>query len=401
MLGIAAGLLIVRGLPLEQFAIYTIALAVQTTMVILGDSGVTQSLLARGGAVAGDRRRFTEVVNAATALRRRLETCTLLVGLPILVALLRSYSVGWTYALGACAGVALALRGTILQTLYGTVLYLQLRPIDAQKAALAAGLVRVVCTVAALALSRVWLPFLLIGAAGVYLHGELTRRRATAHLDDVASVSADDQVAMVVAFRNQLLSGIYFALQPQITVWILTLFGTATRVAEAGALGRLAVAFSLVSSAFTGLALPRFARYQDPARVRRGYVALVLLMAMIGGGTLVLAWLFPRPLLMVLGSSYAHLQRELVWMVGASALSLVAAAIYLLNTARGWVRGIWMGVPATIAVQVVLVMSVDVSTVRGAILIQASAFAAPLLINLAIALRGMRADREPVPMVSS
>ena len=401
MLGIAAGLLIVRGLPLEQFAIYTIALAVQTTMVILGDSGVTQSLLARGGAVATDRRRFTEVVNAATALRRRLEVGTLLVGLPILVALLRSYSVGWTHAVVACAGVALALRGTIMQTLYGTVLYLQLRPIDAQKAALTAGFVRVACTVAALALSRVWLPFLLIGAAGVYLHGELTRRRARAHLDDVASVSPDDRVAMVVAFKNQLLSGIYFALQPQITVWILTLFGTATRVAEAGALGRLAVAFSLVSSAFTGLALPRFARYQEPARVRRGYVALVLLMAMIGGGTLVLAWLFPRPLLMVLGSSYAHLQRELVWMVGASALSLVAAAVYLLNTARGWVRGIWMGVPATIAVQILLVMFVDVSTVRGAILIQASAFAAPLLINVTIALRGMRADREPVAAVSS
>ena len=76
-------------------------------------------------------------------------------------------------------------------------------------------------------------------------------------------------------------------------------------------------------------------------------------------------------------------------------VSLVSITIHLLNTARGWVRGIWLGVPATFAMQIALVRYVDLGSIRGAILIQASAYIAPLLINLAIGLRGMREPTRP------
>ena len=79
-----------------------------------------------------------------------------------------------------------------------------------------------------------------------------------------------------------------------------------------------------------------------------------------------------------------------MWIVGASAISLVSAASYLLNSARGWVRGIWLGVPATLASQILLAMYVDLGSVRGAVLMQASASAAPLAINLAIGVLNMR-----------
>jgi hypothetical protein len=285
---------------------------------------------------------------------------------------------------------------------YSTVLFLQFRANDVQHAGVRSGLLRLLLTVTALTLTDDWLLLLWIGAAALLFQGALLERAAKPHLAEGARRASEEERAMVLAFRNQLLNGIYFALQPQILVWIMTAFGTVQKVAEAGALGRLAIAFALVSAAFNSLALPRFARAVDPAAVRRRYVGLVALMAAIGAAAVSFAWAFPRAVLFVLGAAYMHLDDEVVWMVGASAASLVGITIHLLNTARGWVRGIWLGVPATVVVQVALVRYVDLGSIRGAILIQASAYVAPLLINVAIGLRGMReASRRPAAAVLS
>jgi hypothetical protein len=390
LLAVAAGLLVVRALPLEFFAVYTIALAVQTTMVILADGGMTQSLLARGGAVASDRARFSQAVQTALSLRRRLEIATMAVGLPVLVIVLRRYDVSWLACTLAAGAAGVALHANVKQTIFSTVLFLQLRPFEAQRAAAIAGIVRVAVTAAAIPLWNHWLVFLWLGGLAMLLQGILTERAAKAHLDDAAPTSEDDRDAMLLAFRNQLLNGIYFALQPQITVWIMTVFGTVTGIAEVGALGRLGIAFAALSSAFSSLALPRFARYTEPRQIRRRYVLFVLLMAVVGAVTLAFTWAFPRALLFVLGPKYMHLENEVVWLIAASSVSLVCSAVHLLNTARNWVRGLWLGVPATLIAQVLLAKFVDLGTVRGAILIQASAFAAPFFINVAIGIRGMR-----------
>jgi hypothetical protein len=114
-------------------------------------------------------------------------------------------------------------------------------------------------------------------------------------------------------------------------------------------------------------------------------------MLLIGAAAVGVAAAFPRLILSLLGPQYLHLESELVWMMAASAITLLASAVYLLNTARGWVRGLWLGVPATIAAQIAVALYIDLSTVKGAILLQASAFAAPLLVNVAIGVRGLRA----------
>lgn len=390
MLAILSGLLVVRGLSVDQYAIYTMAIAVQTTMAILADGGITQSLLARGGRVASDRILFSRVVRTALGLRRRLEILTIVVGLPLLLVILRSHGVGWVTCAVAAGAVAVAMHGTVIQTVYSTVMFLQLRPMEAQRAAVISGAVRLAITIVALLLVPRSVVFLWIGAGALLFQGQLTVRAAIPHLEDSNDLSPDDRRVMLAAFKNQLANGIYFALQPQITVWILTVFGTVETVAQVGALGRLAVALSLVSSAFSSLALPRFARHQDLAHVRRWYGLLIGAMASIGISIVIGSLLFPHAILMVLGPKYYGLERELVWIVGASAVSLVSAASYLLNSARGWVRGIWLGVPATLAAQIGLAMYVDLSSIKGAALMQGSAFAAPLAINLAMGLLNMR-----------
>ncbi len=393
-LSIAAGLVIVRGLQLEGFGIYTIAVAVQTTATILADSGITQSLMARGGAVAGDPHRFRNVINTALHLRRRLETATLILALPVLLYLLRANGSTWTAAAVAAGAVALSVHASIDQTIFSTVLMLQLRPIEAQRGAVASSGLRFALVGAVMLVHAHWVIILWIGALALSLQGWVVRRSARARLADHAGISEVDREAMLIAFRNQILNGIYFALQPQITVWAITVFGTVQRIAEAGALGRLAIAFGLVSSAFSSIALPRFARVAGARAVRRSYLMLAGSMVAVGLAAVAVSAAFPRLLLSILGAKYAHLDSELVWMVAASAMSVVGSALYLLNSSRGWVRGIWAGVPAAILAQILTGWLTDLGTVRGAIILQMASIVASIAVSLAIALRDMRRTND-------
>lgn len=390
VLTIAAGLVIVRWLKLESFAVYTIAIAVQTTAAILADSGITQSLMARGGAVASDPRRFAEVINTALHLRRRLETATLALAVPVLLYLLHANGSGWLPAVSAAAAVSLAVHASIDQTIFSTVLMLQLRPLEAQRGAVASSALRLALVAAVLLLNAQWLAILWIGAIALAVQGRLVRRSARVQLAAHAEISPVDREAMLIAFRNQILNGIYFALQPQITVWAITVFGSVQKIAEVGALGRLAIAFGLVASAFGSIALPRFARSTGARTVRRSYLLLATSMVLIGVAAVGASAVFPHLILSILGSRYLHLESELVWMVAASAMSVVASALYLLNSSRGWVRGIWLGVPAAILAQVVVGWLVDLSTVRGAIVLQMSSILASVAVNVVLAVRGMR-----------
>ncbi len=396
-LAIVAGLVIVRGLGVDAFAIYTVAIAVQTTAAILADSGVTQSLMARGGAVADDARRLTEVINTAVHLRRRLEAATVALAAPILLYLLHANGTGWLAAALGAGAVAIAVHASIDQSVFSSVLMLQLRPLDAQRAAVASGAARLALVGGVLVVSAHWLPILWAGTIAAIVQGWLMRRGARVQLADHDGVSAEDRAAMLVAFRNQLLNGIYFALQPQITVWAITVFGSVQKIAEVGALGRLAVVFTVLSTAFSSLALPRFARRKGAATVRRYYAGLLGLVVLVVAFAVGASAAFPRVILWILGPNYLHLESELVWMVAAGGLAVVASAVYLLNTARGWVRGVWVAVPAAIAAQVLVGWLVDLGTIRGAILLQMGSTIAALLVSILIGVRGLRqASDSPV-----
>jgi len=63
--------------------------------------------------------------------------------------------------------------------------------------------------------------------------------------------------------RKQAPHSIYYCLQGQITVWLISIFGNADSVADVGALSRLAVVFSVLGALSSEIVFPAFARIQD------------------------------------------------------------------------------------------------------------------------------------------
>ena len=72
ILAFSAGILLVRWLPQREYAYFTIANAMQATLNLLADIGISIGLISIGGRVWQDRRRFGELIKTGLSVRRKL-----------------------------------------------------------------------------------------------------------------------------------------------------------------------------------------------------------------------------------------------------------------------------------------------------------------------------------------
>ena len=91
----------------------------------------------------------------------------------------------------------------------------------------------------------------------------MLRRWTDQNIDKDAPKDDAMRSEIVSVIQKQAPHSIYFCLQGQITVWLISIFGSADNVANVGALGRLAVLFLIVSSVSVEVILPAFSRIQS------------------------------------------------------------------------------------------------------------------------------------------
>ncbi|HEY9128017.1 MAG TPA: hypothetical protein VIM62_12870, partial [Acidobacteriaceae bacterium] len=101
-LSFVTGIMIVRYLPREEYAYYTIGTAMLSTMQILSEAGIVPGVIAQGGRVWQDRVELGKVVATGAALRRWFALLSLLV-VPVMIHLLRSHGASWFQAMAILA----------------------------------------------------------------------------------------------------------------------------------------------------------------------------------------------------------------------------------------------------------------------------------------------------------
>ena len=88
IIAFASGILLVRWLPQREYALFTIANAMQATLMLLADIGISTGLISIGGRIWQDRHRFGQLINTGLAVRRKLAFVSIIVVAPILYAML-------------------------------------------------------------------------------------------------------------------------------------------------------------------------------------------------------------------------------------------------------------------------------------------------------------------------
>src|ERR1700740_2340041 len=87
ILAFTSGILLVRWLPQREYAYFTIANAMQGTLNLLADIGISVGLISIGGRVWQDRHRFGELINTGLAVRKKLALAAAVIVAPIFFAI--------------------------------------------------------------------------------------------------------------------------------------------------------------------------------------------------------------------------------------------------------------------------------------------------------------------------
>lgn len=382
-LGILAGIVLVRVLAQADYGHYTLAASMVGLASVLLDLGLATAVLALGGPLHAEPQRLGALLGDAFALQRRLSALLVPVLLVGFTAMFLTQGLGLAQS---AALVLLVLATTLLNvrsSLWLSVVRLRGDLRLQQRLEIAVNLGKLLVVLAAAlvfinATLAVALNLLAALATLAVLRGYLARRFNAVV---VRTLQFDARLRNFV--RRQAPNSLYYCVSGQIVVWLVGWFGGAERVAEVGALGRLAMLFALIGAVITALVQPFFARGRQPRELVAGFLALNLFFLLL---TLLLvglaAWV-PGALLWILGPRYGGLQRELVWVLLSAALASWSGAAYAVGAGRGWVvPSTWMVLCGTGSITLAAMM-VDVATVAGGFIINTAAAAMATVLTIA------------------
>lgn len=391
ILAFTAGILLVRWLPQREYAYFTIANAMQATLNLLADIGISVGLISIGGRVWHDRHRFGELIKTGLSVRRKLAGAAVILVAPILYAMLARNGASLFYTLFL---IAIILVGFALQLsidVFNVVPRLRSDISKLQTIDFIGVTVRLVLIVGFVSLYATAGLAVAIATATFFLQYLLLRSYAAKVVDLGADENAEDRREIVRLIRKLAANALFYCFQGQITVFLISFFGRHTAsVAEVGALGRLAMIFTVLMNMLTNVFVPAFARCQQKHKLRVLYFLIAGGVVLFSAAVLAAAAIFPDQFLFVLGNRYTHLHRELLLMVGAAVVTAFGGTLWLLNASKAWIDGAWLYIPLTLATQIALVPFTDFATVPGVLLFNLISAVPAVVLNLFLSFRGFR-----------
>jgi O-antigen/teichoic acid export membrane protein len=367
-IGFLGGIVIVRCLAPDQYALYTLALTMISALTVIADGGVASGLMAEGGKVWQSASGLGSVLATGLTLRRRLVLWAAVICAPALAFLMRSHGISWNIVTIMFAALLATLWLTTLNTLYGIAPALHQRVLAIQNIGLIQGGLRLVLLCALLCF---WPNAILAVAAAVLpLAWSVMRLRRMSHSFADLGARADDDIrrSVLKVVQRVLPGSVYLCVSNQVSIWLISVLGSTLTLAQIGALGRIGQAFAVLPAVTSALFAPRFARLAADGRtllVR--YLQVLAVMTAFCSVLIAIVLLLPGQVLAIIGPHYANLRHELILQMFCSALWLLAATAYNLGCVRGIVVKPFLSVGVQIACQIALFTMLDVSSLRGAL----------------------------------
>jgi O-antigen/teichoic acid export membrane protein len=391
LLAFTSGILLVRWLPQREYAYFTIANAMQATLNLLADIGISVGLISIGGRVWQDRHRFGELIKTGLVVRRRLAAAAIVVVAPVLYAMLARNGASLTYALFL---IAIVLIGYALQLsidVFSVVPRLRSDIGKIQTIDFTCGVVRLLLIVGLVYLFATAGLAVAIASGTFFLQYLLLRSYAARAVDLNANENPQDRQEIARLIKTLSASTFFYCFQGQITVFLISFFGRrAASVAEVGALSRLAMIFTVLTNMLTNVFIPAFARCQSKQKLRALYLLIAGGVVLFSAVVLGAAAFLPEQFLFLLGNRYMHLHRELLLMVGSAVVTALGGTLWMLNASKAWVERSWLYIPLTLATQIGLIPFTDFSSVSGVLLFNLISAVPSVLLNLVLSFRGFR-----------
>jgi O-antigen/teichoic acid export membrane protein len=364
--GLIGGILVIRLLPTQEYGLYTLANTMLGTMTVLADGGISNSVLGQGGKVWNNRRKLGAVLATGFNLRKTFAVVSLCIAIPFLLYLLKLHNAGWLSSILIVTALIPAFFAALSSNLLsiGPSLHQSIAPL--QKVQTGVSLGRLIMLFLTLFIFP-WAYIAILSASLPQIIGNLRLRKISAAYADWAQKPDPAIKKEILTVVKRILPGsIYYCLSGQITIWLISIFGTTTAVAQIGALGRLSIMLGVFSSIFGALIVPRFARLINSKKLLlKRFLQIQLGLVTLFASIILIVFIFPAQLLWILGKNYSGLEKELVLSVAGSCVSLFAGLLFTVSTSRNWAISPLVIIPLTLVAIVLGVLLINISTLSG------------------------------------
>lgn len=367
-LGFFSGILIIRMLPVHEYAFYTLANTMLGTMTVLADGGITTGVMAQGGKVWQDKEKMGIILATGLDLRKKFAIVSLLISVPILFYLLLHNGANWLTSILISLALIPAFYAALSDSLLEIVPKLHQTILPLQKNQVGVSLGRLLLTT----LTIFIFPWAFIGilAAGIpRILGNIQLRKIGYELAD-KNQKPDKKIRAEILTLVKLImpTSIYYCVSGQITIWLISVFGNTTSLAQLGALGRLSALLSIFGAIVVTLIIPRFAKLElDKNLLLKRFLQIMGLLIVLLSLIIFVVYLFPIPILWVLGDTYKGLPYELLLSVISSCISLLGGIVFSLYSSRGWAMSPILMISINLVSIIILASILDLSNLKGAL----------------------------------
>lgn len=371
-----SGILIIRLLSVQEYALYTLCNTMLGTMIVLTDGGISTGVLSAGGKVWQDKKKLGSVLATALDLRLKFALGSLVLSVPILFFLLLHNGASWFMAFLIVLAMIPAFYASLSDSLLEIIPRLSQTVLPLQRNQAEVGIARFLLSGLAVFLFP-W-AFIAVLAAGLpRLWGNIGLRKIVYSIASENQKPDEEVKKEILGLVKRILpTSIYYCVSGQITIWLISIFGNTTSLAQLGALGRLSMILTILVAMVSTLVLPRFAILPAEKKIvlqRFGQIMFVLTALL---SLIVLAvYFFPLPVLWILGQDYKGLNYELLLSIVGSCISLLSGIVFSLYSSRGWAIPPVLLISINLLAIIIFASLLDLSNLQGV-----------LILNIALAL---------------
>lgn len=383
-------------MTIESYAQFSIAFGFQTTIAMLTDLGFCGSIVALAGERGHDPAVVGGYIAAARHFRSRISWFVIPGAAVCFFLLMRQHGWRWEVQVALFGSIAANILAQGINSFYGAPMLIHQRLRQGYQAQSIAASARLILN-GGLHFSQLlsattasW-----AATAATVVNAILIRRIARPLVDEPQR--ADPRLRReMLQYVLPLLPGVAFtAVQGQISLFLITIFGKQGSIAEVAALGRLGQILAILVSLNSVIIAPYFAKLPQGGLWRR-YQQTLFVACLIACGSIAFAFCCPEPLLWVLGPKYVHLHTEISWSIVAWGLSYVSGVMWTIHSARRWV--FWWGSMTYIAVlvisQAVAIAVMDLSNTQSILYFNVIAASATLCVHIVTSFYGFHSAKS-------
>jgi O-antigen/teichoic acid export membrane protein len=393
LLNAITGLLLLRLLPKYEFAIYAVALGLQSTIGMLTDLGF-------GGAIAGlvgtryqDKLVLGSYIGAASYVRRVLMAVMSIAAIIAIVAFRNLHVEGHSSREVAflAAAVLITVQFQAWASYYEVPLLLNNRLISYYSPQIAAAILRLASAFTLYYLQLISSTTMVIANTASIVVMGLSYRYLSRRWIIVPDTRSSEHVKEMIRFLTPLVPGtVYQALQGQVSLFLITAFGHVSQIAEVAAAGRVGQLFLLLNSSSSVLVAPIFAKTPTALFLKR-YIYSFCAVGAVAAAVAVSAFWFPNFYLLLLGAKYRDIAPQVQLVVYASAIGYFSGALWAIAVARKWVFW-WSGslqIVLLILIQAICVLFLPLNTSEGVLMMSIYTAFGALAVQLLHVIQGM------------